>query len=54
MSRRCPRCKNVYEGDARFCPKDGSPLVDVGDSGGRSAVTSDGGERTVARKIVPR
>jgi serine/threonine-protein kinase len=54
MSRRCPRCKNIYEGDARFCPKDGSPLVDVGDSGGRSAVTSDGGERTVARKIVPR
>ncbi len=53
MSRRCPRCKNVYEGDARFCPKDGSPLVDVGDSGKRSAVSS-GGEKTVARNVVPR
>jgi uncharacterized OB-fold protein len=29
MSRRCPRCKNVYAGEARFCPKDGSPLVDL-------------------------
>ncbi|HEX9691874.1 MAG TPA: serine/threonine-protein kinase [Gemmatimonadales bacterium] len=32
MSRRCPRCKTVYAGEARFCPKDGTPLVDV--SGG--------------------
>src|SRR5438552_5088707 len=29
MSRRCLKCGTVYEGDARFCPKDGSPLVDV-------------------------
>ena len=29
MSRRCTRCQTVYEGDARFCPRDGSPLVDV-------------------------
>ncbi len=34
MSRRCPRCKSVYAGEARFCPKDGSPLVDVAGSGG--------------------
>jgi serine/threonine-protein kinase len=38
MSRRCPRCKTVYAGEARFCPKDGSPLVDVAGSGGRSIV----------------
>jgi serine/threonine-protein kinase len=25
----------VYAGEARFCPKDGSPLVDVGGSGGK-------------------
>ncbi len=36
MSRRCPRCKTVYAGEARFCPKDGSPLVDIAGSGGRS------------------
>ena len=27
--RRCPKCHSLYAGDARFCPKDGSPLVDV-------------------------
>ncbi len=30
MRRRCTRCQTVYEGDARFCPRDGSPLVDIG------------------------
>ncbi len=29
MSRRCLKCGSTYEGEARFCPKDGSPLVDV-------------------------
>jgi len=38
MSRRCPRCKTVYAGEARFCPKDGSPLVDVGRSAGGKVV----------------
>ncbi len=27
--RRCPQCHSVYADDARFCPKDGTPLVDV-------------------------
>ena len=31
--RRCPKCGTVYGGDARFCPKDGSPLVDVAVAG---------------------
>jgi serine/threonine protein kinase len=31
--RRCPKCGTVYGGEARFCPKDGSPLVDVGVAG---------------------
>ena len=55
MSRRCPRCKTVYQGDARFCPKDGSPLVDVGGSGGRpiSRPVSEGA-KTVARNVVPK
>ena len=29
MSRRCLKCGTTYEGEARFCPKDGSPLVDI-------------------------
>jgi serine/threonine protein kinase len=31
--RRCTKCGSLYEGDARFCPKDGSPLVDVAVAG---------------------
>ena len=27
--RRCPTCQRTYEGDARFCPRDGTPLVDA-------------------------
>jgi serine/threonine protein kinase len=27
--RRCPRCHSVYAGEARFCPKDGTQLIDV-------------------------
>ena len=31
--RRCPKCGTVYSGDARFCAKDGSPLLDVAVTG---------------------
>jgi serine/threonine-protein kinase len=31
--RRCPKCGTVYPGEARFCAKDGSPLVDVAVAG---------------------
>ena len=49
MSRRCPKCKTVYAGEARFCPKDGSPLVDVGGSGGRPV--SAPAPKTEVRKV---
>ena len=56
MSRRCPRCKNVYSGEARFCPKDGTPLVDVASSAVSQPVTpivpAEG--KTMARKITPK
>jgi eukaryotic-like serine/threonine-protein kinase len=29
QQRRCPTCGNTYTGEARFCPKDGTQLVDV-------------------------
>ena len=58
MSRRCPRCKTVYAGEARFCPKDGSPLVDVGGAGGKvvtkSSDDSGAGAGTQMRKVVPK
>jgi len=27
--RRCPKCASVYGDTARFCPKDGTMLVEV-------------------------
>jgi serine/threonine-protein kinase len=54
MSRRCPRCKTVYAGEARFCPKDGTPLVEV--SGGAPATAPkpkpSKGPGTQVRKAV--
>ena len=32
-NQRCPKCGTVYPGEARFCAKDGSPLVDVAVAG---------------------
>jgi serine/threonine-protein kinase len=29
-NRRCPRCQRVYPDPARFCPQDGSPLIETG------------------------
>ena len=30
--RRCPACQRIYQGDARFCPRDGTALVDATDA----------------------
>jgi serine/threonine-protein kinase len=54
MSRRCPKCKTVYAGEARFCPKDGSPLVDVGGKGGKAVQTPAGASKTEVRKVAPK
>ncbi len=50
MRRRCTRCQTVYEGDARFCPRDGNPLVDVAD--GAPAKKSGGGGPNVSGTLV--
>lgn len=52
MSRRCPKCKTVYAGEARFCPKDGSPLVDVGGAGGAPVVQEPTASRTQVRRVA--
>ncbi len=42
MSRRCPRCRTEYGGEARFCPKDGSPLIEVAGPGAVRRAPSSG------------
>ena len=52
MSRRCPKCKTTYAGDARFCPKDGSQLVDVAGTGGQAIRVSSNVSSTQIRKAA--
>jgi serine/threonine protein kinase len=47
--RRCPKCKTVYAESARFCPKDGSMLVDVPGGGTGTPKTPAGGGATSVR-----
>jgi serine/threonine-protein kinase len=49
MSRRCLKCGTVYQGDARFCPKDGSPLVE-GTGPGPAAPAATPNSATSVRK----
>ncbi len=51
-NRRCPRCHNHYAAPARFCPSDGTPLVEVspgsggtGGTGGAGVAGEGGSER---------
>ena len=39
-NRRCPRCHNHYAAPARFCPRDGTPLVEVAPGPADSANTA--------------
>jgi eukaryotic-like serine/threonine-protein kinase len=49
-TRRCPRCNRVYPDPARFCPQDGSPLVDV--AGGPAPQETSAGLRTLVRQAA--
>ena len=52
-SRRCPRCNRVYSDPARFCPQDGSPLVEVAGSAPPSDVAqTSAGLRTLVRQAA--
>jgi serine/threonine-protein kinase len=46
--RRCPKCKTVYADTARFCPRDGSMLVDV-QGAPATPKTPAGGSATAVR-----
>jgi eukaryotic-like serine/threonine-protein kinase len=47
--RRCPKCHTVYAGDARFCPKDGSQLVDVA-----AATPAAAGSTQIRQAVKPK
>jgi serine/threonine protein kinase len=54
--RRCPRCGSVYGEAARFCPRDGSLLVDVQSkarSHGAASATPSGGSTAVRTPATP-
>ncbi len=42
----------MYAGEARFCPRDGSPLVDVGGTGGETVKKGKTAARTEVRKAT--
>jgi len=52
--RRCLRCQTVYEGDARFCPRDGSPLVEVGAAKRKTETSTTTKPKTALRQAVRR
>src|SRR5215472_1871287 len=52
--RRCPRCGSVYSDAARFCPKDGSMLVEVQTKSPAAKPASPGpGNNTSVRTPAP-
>ena len=51
-TRRCLRCQSVYEGDARFCPRDGSPLVEVAARPKKADKSASSTSETQVRKAV--
>lgn len=50
--RRCPRCGSTFEGDARFCPKDGSPLIEVAGAPAAPVAKPATESKTSVRKAV--
>src|SRR4029077_18902898 len=52
--RRCPRCGSVYtDSGARFCPKDGSMLVEIQAKKPAAAPSPNSGSGTVVRTPLP-
>ena len=52
---KCPRCGTVYGGDAKFCPKDGSPLVATAAAapGAPAAPAASAGSTQIRAAIKP-
>src|SRR5437762_13070182 len=51
--RRCPKCASVYPETARFCPRDGTMLVEAQAQGSPAAAPA-GGDTAVRTPRTPR
>jgi serine/threonine-protein kinase len=54
--KKCPRCSTVYTGEAKFCPKDGTPLVAVMEAPaapGASAAPAGAGSTQIRMAVKP-
>jgi serine/threonine protein kinase len=49
--KRCPTCQRLYEADARFCPRDGTPLVESSTPGATPARGSGSGTLSSTTQI---
>jgi len=55
--RRCPRCGSRFENGARFCPNDGSPLIEVAGGPARQAegpAPEPTSKTSVRRAVAPK
>ena len=52
--RRCPTCQRNYTDDARFCPRDGSPLVETATAAAPAAPAAAPASTTQIRMAVKR
>jgi len=52
--RRCPKCHSVYASDAKFCPKDGSQLVDVAAAPPPPAAAAAAGSTQIRQAVKPK
>jgi serine/threonine-protein kinase len=52
--RRCPKCGSVYGDTARFCPKDGTMLVEVRSKAAPAPPAKPSGSQTSVRTPLPK
>ena len=51
--RKCPRCNSVYTGEAKFCPKDGTPLVAVMEAPATPGGSGSAGSTQIRQAVKP-
>jgi serine/threonine protein kinase len=52
--RRCPACQRTYTDDARFCPRDGSPLIDNSEAAAPAPAAAPASTTQVRMAVKPK